>query len=90
MTRSERQAALVPFSVIAFVASFAAASAVVVGSGYSTDPVARVAYSFSLFGLLASFGMAMKETLAGGAEPSAAPSHRRRESPPRKGSSARS
>lgn len=71
MTRSERQAALVPFSVIAFVASFGAAAAVVVASGGVVDPVARVAYSFSLLGLLAAFGMAMRATLADGAEPSA-------------------
>ena len=74
MTRSERQAALVPFSVIAFVASFGAATAVVFASGYSgypTDPVAWTAYSFSSLGLLASFGIAMRATLAGGAEPSA-------------------
>ena len=71
MTRSERQAALVPFSVIAFIASFGAATAVVFASGYSADPVAWTAYSFSSFGLLAAFGMAMKATLAGSAESSA-------------------
>lgn len=73
MTRSERQAALVPFSVIAFIASFGAATAVFASgySGYPTDPVAWTAYSFSSLGLLASFGIAMRAILAGGAEPSA-------------------
>ncbi len=71
MTRSERQVALVPFSVIAFVASFGAAAAAVVANGDSVTPVVRAVYSCSLFALLASFGIAMKAALAGGAEPSA-------------------
>ena len=72
MTRSERQVVLVPFSVIAFVASFGAAAAAVVANGDSiTFPVVRAVYSCSLFALLASFGIAMKAALAGGADPSA-------------------
>ncbi len=71
MTRSERQVALVPFSVVAFVASFGAAAAAVVANGDSITPVVRAVYSCSLFALLASFGMAMKAALASGADPSA-------------------
>lgn len=71
MTRSERQVALVPFSVIAFVASFGAAAAAVVANGDSITPVVRAVYSGSLFALLASFGIAMKAALASDAEPSA-------------------
>lgn len=71
MTRSERQVALVPFSVIAFVASFGAAAAAVVANGGSVTPVVRAVYSCSLFALLASFGIAMKAALPGDAEPSA-------------------
>ena len=72
MTRSERQVALVPFSVMAFVASFGAAAAADVATGDSiTLPVVRAVYSCSLFALLASFGIAMKATLASSAEPSA-------------------
>ena len=71
MTRSERQVALVPFSVIAFVASFGAAAAVDVANGDSiTFPVVRAVYSCSLFALLASFGIAMKAALTSGADPS--------------------
>lgn len=71
MTQSERQVALVPFSVIAFVASFGAAAAAVVANGDSITPVVRAVYSCSLFALLASFGIAMKAALASDAEPSA-------------------
>lgn len=71
MTRSERQVALVPFSVMAFVASFGAAAAAVVANGDSITPVVRAVYSCSLFALLASFGIAMKTALASGADPSA-------------------
>ena len=72
MTRSERQVALVPFSAMAFVASFGAAAAADVATGDSiTFPVVRAVYSCSLFALLASFGIAMKAALASGAEPSA-------------------
>lgn len=71
MTQSERQVALVPFSVMAFVASFGAAAAAVVANGDSVTPVVRAVYFCSLFALLASFGIAMKAALASGADPSA-------------------